>query len=415
VKRILYAGWLGFNNVGDELMWLLFRDLCRKHLPSKEYDVIPSIPGIDIRNFSAYDTVVLGGGSLLEPGYIDVAYQAAMKGKKLLIWGSGYDRQQQVKLDEAGRALESLAYTGAHQETNGKLAAAVKHALYCGVRGPLSFQFLQNAGAPTDKAIISGDPGLLLPRPGALPTVEKQAAADGGHAGSATAGENRGVLPTFEKQAAVDGEHAGSAAAGGNPGAHAAAGEASGSGIELGRKLRTIGVNWGTAYNRIFGGNEEQVENQLAKALRQLLAEGYAVHVYPVWGPDREACKRLCGKLNGHPRVTYDPTLYHHEDLLEQLQTYALTINFKLHANFLSAAAGVPFICLGYRFKALDFGWATGLQQYVLTTDDERLSEHILERAARIEQERESIVARFFAAQARSRALLEQPFVEGLL
>ncbi len=404
MKRILYVGWLGFNNVGDELMWLLFRDLCRKHLPDKDYDVIPSVPGVDVRQFLAYETVVLGGGSLLEPGYIDVAYQAAMKGKRLLIWGSGFDSQRKVELDAAGKPLGSLAFEGPHKETNEKLAAAVKHAVFCGVRGPLSYQFLQDAGAPVGQAIISGDPGLLLPRPKGL---ESRYSALSGN-GEAL----RGLAGDVSFQRSQGGE-AFAAKLGEDPLSSRL--EAGADAAKLYPHTGTIGVNWGTAYNRIYGGNEEAVENQLAAALKHLLAEGYSVHVYPVWGPDREACKRLCAKLGGHPRVTYDPTLYHHEDLLEKLHSYTMTINFKLHANFLSAAAGVPFICLGYRFKALDFGWSTGLQHYVLTTDDERLGERILERASSINGERSALAERFFAAQERSRQLLELPFAKGLL
>ena len=32
MKRILYIGWLGSNNIGDELMWEIFNDLCSEYL-----------------------------------------------------------------------------------------------------------------------------------------------------------------------------------------------------------------------------------------------------------------------------------------------------------------------------------------------------------------------------------------------
>jgi polysaccharide pyruvyl transferase WcaK-like protein len=321
MKRILYVGWLGFNNIGDELMWLLFRDLCRSYLPDKDYDVIPSIPGVDIRNPGPYDTVVLGGGSLLIPGYIDVAYQAVRKNKKVVIWGSGHDRQDFPTFDADGKVTANLAYTGENQATNEKLAELVRSSAYCGVRGPLSYQFLEDSGVDMAHAMISGDPAFLLP----APSPQKRT-----------------------------------------------------------QESRTIGVNWGTAYNRIFGGNEEKVEQQLAEALRMLISQGYRIRIFPVWGPDRDACKRLYARLGNKDKVELDLELYHHEDLLDRLKSCALTINFKLHASYLSAAADVPFICLGYRFKSIDFGCSIKLPEFVLSTGDERLGESILNRVGKI-------------------------------
>lgn len=351
MKRILYVGWIGFNNVGDELMWLLFRDLCRAYLPDKKYDVIPSIPGVDIRNYGPYDTVVLGGGSLLIPGYIDVAYQAALKKKKVIIWGSGHDRQEFPVMDANGKVTANLAYTGENQATNEKLAELVRLSEYCGVRGPLSYQFLEDSGVSMADAIISGDPAFLLPAPS--PIIRSKGS-------------------------------------------------------------RTIGVNWGTAYNRIFGGSEEKVEEQLAEALRQLIAQGYRVNIFSVWGPDREACKRLYAKLGDPQNVELDLALYHHEDLLEKLKSYALTINFKLHASYLSAAAGVPFISLGYRFKCIDFGLSASLSDYVLSTGDPQLGAEILDRVGKIEKEANTIREKFYTHQNRYRELLKKPFYEEL-
>ncbi|CAM4460388.1 polysaccharide pyruvyl transferase WcaK-like protein [Paenibacillus endophyticus] len=352
MKRILYVGWIGFNNVGDELMWLLFRDLCRAYLPDKKYDVIPSIPGVDIRNPGPYDTVVLGGGSLLIPGYIDVAYQAALKKKKVIVWGSGHDRQEFPVLDTSGKVEANLAYTAEHAETNEKLKELAKLSDFFGVRGPLSYQFLEDSGVSPKHAVISGDPAFLLPAPSPL---------------------------------------------------------------SASKRSRTIGVNWGTAYNRIFGGSEVKVEQHMIESLRLLIAQGYRVNIFSVWGPDREACKRLYAKLGDPQNVELDLELHHHEDLLEKLKGYAFTINFKLHASYISAAAGVPFICLGYRFKCVDFGLSVDLSDYVLSTGDAQLCASIMSLAGRIEKERNTIRERFYAYQSRYREQLKRPFEEGLL
>ncbi|MGG4393960.1 polysaccharide pyruvyl transferase family protein [Paenibacillus thiaminolyticus] len=110
---------------------------------------------------------------------------------------------------------------------------------------------------------------------------------------------------------------------------------------------RWIGINWGTSYNRIYGKDEAYVENQVASAARFLIDEGYKIYVYPVWGPDREACKRLCDKIAAPDKVVYDAEVHSYETYLQLMKRFNLTINFKLHANVLSAAADVPFICWG--------------------------------------------------------------------
>lgn len=352
MNRVLYLGWIGFNNIGDELMWQLFRELAWKYLPSKTYDVIPSIPGVDIRNHGPYDTIVLGGGSLLIPGYIDILHQAVQKNKNVVIWGSGHDRREYTPLDETGQVSHNLAYTGEHKQTSEKLAEVVSKAAFCGVRGPLSMQFLQHSGVPMDKTMISGDPGFLLPK------------------------------PTSPKR---------------------------------GGSNRVIGVNWGTAYNRIFGGSEEKVEKQLVEALRRLIWQGYDITIFSVWGPDREACERLYRKLGDSEHVKLDLRLHHYEDLLEIMQDFDLTINFKLHSNYLSAAAGVPFVCLGYRFKSLDFGYSANLSDYVLPTHHDQLMEAILDRVAKIEQNHGYIPEQFEVSRNSYQALLELPFKEKLL
>lgn len=142
---------------------------------------------------------------------------------------------------------------------------------------------------------------------------------------------------------------------------------------------------------------------------------GYRVNIFSVWGPDREACKRLYAKLGDPQNVELDLALYHHEDLLEKLKSYTLTINFKLHASCLSAAASVPFISLGYRFKCIDFGLSAGLSDYVLSTGDPKLRAEILDRVVKIEKEANTIREKFYTHQNRYRELLKKPFYEELL
>ncbi|MGG4393961.1 hypothetical protein ABEX25_06545 [Paenibacillus thiaminolyticus] len=61
MKKVLYLGWIGFNNLGDEWMQAMFEQLAKLHLSPEEYQIIPSVPGVDIKDMTKYDTIVMGG------------------------------------------------------------------------------------------------------------------------------------------------------------------------------------------------------------------------------------------------------------------------------------------------------------------------------------------------------------------
>lgn len=351
VRKILYVGWIGFNNLGDELMWKVFEQLSHKHLDANQAQVIPSLPGVDLVDLSPYDTVVLGGGSLLVPGYANVAHRAVQQQKRLLVWGSGYDTQQPVQIDSAGRLLESRF--GESDKMRQMLREIGRHATFFGVRGPLTYQYLQAAGVE-GRLAVSGDPGMLL-----LPLLTDESPA-------------RNQEPV-------------------------------------------IGINWGTSYNRIYGKNEATVEDALATAARQLIEDGCKLYIYTMWGPDREANKRLCQKIGVPHKTTLDLDVHSHTELMRRLQKMDATINFKLHANVLSAACGVPFVCLGYRFKCFDFTHSLDVSELTVATDEQDLGTRLLNRVRYALEYREAIRHNMAIRQQQMIRCLEEPFLQGLL
>lgn len=350
MKKILYVGWIGFNNLGDEWMWRLFEESAEKYLDPQHYRVIPSLPGVDLQRFDDFDTVVLGGGSLLVPGYVDVAHRAAQQQKQLVIWGSGYDTQVPVQFDASGKLM-----TASFQESEkmGKMLREIgEHASFFGVRGPLTHQYLQETGIG-GKLFVSGDPGMLM------------------------------TLPTLE--ASRDDQRP------------------------------TIGINWGTAYNRIYGKNEAAVEDALAQAAKTLIQDGKHIYLYTMWGPDREAIKRLYKKINAPQHTTLDLELHNHTEMMQRIGRFQATINYKLHANILSASAGVPFVCLAYRFKCLDYCYSMGLPEMAVTTNHPQLQQEIVTLATEAVQERASLRERMAVQQKEMKEHLLKPFVHQLL
>ncbi|GMA66228.1 polysaccharide pyruvyl transferase family protein (plasmid) [Alicyclobacillus fastidiosus] len=351
MKKILYLGWIGFNNLGDELMVTMFQQLSLKYLNPNQYVIIPSVPGVDIQNLSSYDTVVMGGGSLLIPGYLDILYKAVEHQKQVIIWGSGHDRLDRFHIDATGSIQSDLSQE--NLDNRKSVATVIKNSLYCGVRGPLTFQYLQQVGAPMQNVNVSGDPGLLL-------TPDSS---------------------SFVQQT---------------------------------NKERWIGINWGTAYNRIYGQKELEVEDHLARTAKKLIKDGYKLHLFVVWGPDRAPCKRLYEKIGEPDKTVLDLELHDPAKLLNLIRHFMVTINFKLHANVVSAVANTPFVCLGYRFKSFDFGHSLGLGKYVVPTDSDTLTEDILKLVSDAQESHHEIIEKIRFCTQSVRRDLERPFAQKL-
>lgn len=357
MRNVLYLGWIGFNNLGDEWMWEMFRDLAAEELDPQAYRIVPSLPSVDWKNVAEYDSVVLGGGSLIIPGYVELVHRAMELGRRTVIWGSGHDRLNRL-LPGNGNSLFPDAATES-DDYRRKLDEVVAYAGYTGVRGPWTLQYMKELGVRTTGVEISGDSAMLMPAPDPLPL---EAAA------------KTGAAP-----------------------------------------IPRIGINWGTSYNRIYGGSEAYVEDALAQTARALIAEGYEIYLYSVWGPDREALRRLYGKIGMPEKTVIDTNVYGAEQYIKLLRTFEATLNFKLHANLLSAVAGVPFGCIGYRFKSFDLLYGLGLPERIVAADDRDLAARLMELAIVPPKERAHLVDVLARKRRETRDSLIRPFREGLL
>ncbi|TYP73950.1 polysaccharide pyruvyl transferase family protein [Paenibacillus methanolicus] len=358
MRNVLYLGWIGFNNLGDEWMWEMFRDMAAAELDPAEYRIVPSLPSVDWKNVAAYDSVVLGGGSLIIPGYVELLHRAMELGKKTVIWGSGHDRLNRLLPGEGGAVVSDAAKES--DDYRRKLDEIVAYSGYTGVRGPWTLRYLSELGVRTEGVDISGDSAMLMAAPEPLLPEAAEANAT---------------------QAAV----------------------------------RRIGINWGTSYNRIYGGSEAYVEDALAEAAKALIAQGFDIYLYSVWGPDREALLRLYGKIGIPEKTVLDTNVYGAEQYVKLLQTFEATLNFKLHANLLSAVAGVPFGCIGYRFKSFDLLCGLGLPERIVAADDSKLAARLAELALVSSQERARLAGLLAGKKQETRDSLIRPFREGLL
>lgn len=356
MKKILYIGWLSYNNLGDELMWEIFNNLCKSYLGS-DYQVIhTSTINITLKDMNNYDTIVLGGGSILLPECIDSVHHAIEMNKKVIIWGSGYDwaERQFVDLLESS----SMSFCLYSDKTKLQLIDIVNKSKYTGVRGPLTYSLLKSANVNMEKVCLSGDPGLLL---------------------------KSGEFPAKCLK------------------------------IKSNSEDKIVALNWGTSYNKIYGKDEKYVENQLAELCKMLLAQNYKIYMYVMWPEDISFSKSLYNKIESTNNVILDTNLHSAEELLRILQQCSLSINFKLHGNIISAAAGLPFVCLGYRFKCFDFIKSMDLNELIVSTDEKLIIEDIQRAIEFINSNRCLISDKLLKYKDLYSKRLLRPFEEGII
>lgn len=309
MKKILYIGWVGFGNHGDDFCQHLFEKSITAKAQARGVEV--DIKALFPSNFDEYtlarlapDLVVLGAGSLFEPVYLKPLVLAQQSAIPTIIWGSGYDSMLPTPID-ASRISPDSAYM---------IRQVVQNAQKIGVRGPYTVEMLGAIGAEHPDLHISGDPGLLL-------STQKSEASPAD---------------------------------------------------QVGFQQPLLAVNWGTAANRVLGGSEGQVAQELASVLSEL-ANDFTIVIYPVWKRDVIACHKLYSMLNNRNNVYYLKRVPTMDELIDLYKRSVLTINMKLHANVFSAALNVPFVCLAYRMKGYDFGKSLGWEQFTILFSDQEL------------------------------------------
>ena len=109
LKKILYLGWLGHANVGDEILFEIFKKMIYKeameakitlivdwHLQLEKYEV----------DLTQYDMVVLGGGSLFGSTLEELCLNANGFNIPFVIWGTGFDKRDKNLVSTIIKSLE---------------------------------------------------------------------------------------------------------------------------------------------------------------------------------------------------------------------------------------------------------------------------------------------------------------------
>lgn len=355
MKKIIYIGWLNSKNVGDDLMIDIFNNFCDKYLSKNDYEIHSANIGVSIEELELYDTIVLGGGSIILDNTIDVLYEAVKRGKKVVVWGSGYDWIREEYIGDLKNTNKPQYILSFSDEI--KLGEIIKKAEFFGIRGPLTKTLLKNSGINIDNLKVVGDIGFCL---------EPSPIDDS--------------CPIFSFK---DSD-------------------------------KVVAINWGTTLNRLYGEDEIKVENSLVDVCTSLIKRGYKIYIYTVWPVDMDRCISLYKKINDYNNVILDFRAYTGGELLSILKKCTFSINFKLHSNIISAVAGVPFVCLGYRFKCFDFVSSIDSDELIVSTSSENLEKDIEEVINIIENNYLQICSKFNKKISDYKEGIEKAFRENI-
>ncbi|GAX83370.1 hypothetical protein CEUSTIGMA_g10795.t1 [Chlamydomonas eustigma] len=161
-----YTGWIGYRNMGDELVSRIFLDLLVAAVKvaagsHTNVEVDPSFnpQGATVNNWSSpnlysrgsrgYDFGVLGGGSTISADYLGRMKRLRSWRKPLLLFGSG-------RMSAAGQG-------GSHATLMQSLCIQniTRGLIMGGVRGPCTQEYLEQFGCINKSIPMIGDSGLL--------------------------------------------------------------------------------------------------------------------------------------------------------------------------------------------------------------------------------------------------------------
>src|SRR5690606_33808817 len=254
--RILYVGWVGYGNLGDDLCRDLFIHHVREALGPRGIKAeirTASHRGISKEALLEFHPhlVVLGAGSLMTLHYLQPIILAQAHGIPTITWGTGFDKLSKQHLYELLMGARRLSFWQ-DQGLADTFRRAVDGCRWAGVRGPHTLRLLQAAGCASPTLHVSGDPGLCLEPPSTPEELPP---------GLSDSSEWAGALEWLSAHDAV------------------------------------VGVNWGTANNHVFGGEELGVQRGLEAVMTRLLRRSYKILLFAVWGPDLSPLRRLAARF----------------------------------------------------------------------------------------------------------------------
>lgn len=130
-----------------------------------------------------------------------------------------------------------------------------------------------------------------------------------------------------------------------------------------------LGVNIGTSFGRVYGGNESHMAYELGRVLRELVSQRWKVCLFPVWPRDIKIQKTVTKQLADIPDVMSIEKVLTHRKIISLVGNFDAIIAMKLHAGIFAAIAGTPYLPWAYRPKIEDFATSIGLENFIVRSD----------------------------------------------
>jgi polysaccharide pyruvyl transferase WcaK-like protein len=129
---------------------------------------------------------------------------------------------------------------------------------------------------------------------------------------------------------------------------------------------RTLGINIGTADNRMFG-DEGHVFNEAVKLAKKAKLAGWVVEWYNVWPKDLDIIRKAALESGTSDRIFCE---YHNLDrFISRVRTLSVFVGLKLHATLLATCALTPALMLEYRPKCRDYMSSINQDHATIRTD----------------------------------------------
>lgn len=307
MRELLYFGWLGHQNVGDEALLEVNKRIFKEfkfviQASAEEYnkdDGDKTLLEVDKRVFKEFKrspecreynqkACIIGGGTFINQ-YVNVAPMVEIQTHMpLIIFGAGV--RNPAFWETTPRFIR------AEKEWNEILGKCP----FVGVRGPHSMKTLYRQGF--NGARLIGDPVLSL--------AEEM------------------VRPK--------------------------------------EKSKRVGINFGYNKERLWGGNDKKVIDFYRLLIRMLLNLNFEVSLFSVYPPDTEVLRKISGEFGGlELHVYYDYT----PDIFDYFHSLDIFIGQKLHSVILAHCAYTPAIMLEYRPKCADYMASMDLEDYNFRCD----------------------------------------------
>jgi hypothetical protein len=334
-KKILYLGWLGQGNVGDDLLFDIFKKMMLSVNDNMKFNLLID-SFIPVNNYhidlTQYDLIVLGGGSLYSLSYWEnICLEAYNLNIPYITWGTGLDIRDKNAVSMIINGYENKLKLNIDLQ---KTVNVINSAKLASTRGDLSKYVIGS-----EKLEVIGDPGIIF---------DKLAAS----------------YPYIKEVSDFINEND-----------------------------KVVLVNWGTSFNNIMGKDEAALETEVEKTINNLLESGYKIVIYPLWINDVNKCIKLSEKFQSN-NVRCIKKVYDAYGICSLIKKAHMTINLKLHANILSMSMGKPFISLSYGMKCYDFCQSVGSEDLSIFTDEASCTE-ILKRVEHIEENYSKLVDNF--------------------